>query len=90
MNTSWQRFAEDHPRVLQVAVVLLLFVAAALGSTWTSAEPIGRHISPWPGILLGGIGALALMWHRRYPLTVVAVTAATANAAFVDGLWPPR
>ncbi|MEN1883025.1 sensor histidine kinase [Streptomyces mirabilis] len=81
MNTSRQRFAKDHPRVMRVTVVLLLFAAAALGSTWTSAEPSGRHLTPWPGILLGGFGALALLWHRRYPLTVVAVTAAAANAA---------
>jgi hypothetical protein len=35
----------------------------------------------WPGVLLAGVGALALLWHHAYPRTVVAVTAAASNAA---------
>jgi signal transduction histidine kinase len=85
MNTSWQRFAKDRPRVVDAAVVLQLFAAAAVGSIWTSTEPTGQRISSWPGVLLGGVGALALLWHRRYPRTVVAVTAAASNAASALG-----
>ncbi|WP_405886038.1 sensor histidine kinase [Streptomyces sp. NBC_01136] len=85
MITSRQRFAQDHPRVIDATVVLLLFAAAALGSAWSSDEPTGQRIAWWPGMLLAGVGALALVCHRRYPRTVVAVTAAAANGASALG-----
>ncbi|WP_431918151.1 sensor histidine kinase [Nonomuraea jabiensis] len=81
MTSSWRHFGKDHPRVVDVAltVVLLLAVSgpavlnAGLSTTdnltWASAIP--------PAV----VGLMALLWRRSFPRTVVVVTALCAAVA---------
>ncbi|MCZ4507993.1 hypothetical protein O3Q52_07205 [Streptomyces sp. ActVer] len=65
MITSWQRYAEDHPRVVDVLVIMQLFAAVVLGNTFTSAGDSRTHGSLGVGLLLGGIACVALLWQPR-------------------------
>ncbi|TRO63172.1 MULTISPECIES: sensor histidine kinase [unclassified Streptomyces] len=85
MITSWQRYAKDHPRVVDVVVIVQLFAAVALGSAFTTAGNSRTNGSLGLGVLLGGIACVALLWHRSHPRTVVAVTAICGNTAGAAG-----
>ncbi|WP_369262993.1 sensor histidine kinase [Streptomyces sp. R35] len=80
MITSWQRYRADHPRVVDVMVVLVAFALTVLGCL-ISLEPGGEEIPLWPGVLLGAAGSAALWWRQTHPRTVVAVTSVAANTA---------
>jgi signal transduction histidine kinase len=85
MITSRLRYSQDLSRVVTAVIILLLFATGAVGSAWTSEEPSGQRIAWWPGVLLAGVACVALVWHRRYPRTVVAVTAVCGNTAGAIG-----
>ncbi|MFF4351430.1 sensor histidine kinase [Streptomyces sp. NPDC001530] len=85
MITSLKRYVDAHPRVVDVMVILQVFLLATLGSATSLREPSGDLIPWWPGALLGCVGSAALWWRRSHPRTVVAVTAAGANAASAVG-----
>lgn len=85
MITSWQRYAKDHPRVVDVVVIVQLHGAVALGSTFTTAADSPTNGSLGLGVLLGGIACVALLWHRSHPRTVVAVTAICASTTGAAG-----
>jgi len=80
MITSWQRYRADHPRVVDVMVVLVAFALTVLGCL-ISLEPGGEEIPLWPGAVLGAAGSAALWWRQTHPRTVVAVTSVAANTA---------
>ncbi|WP_406333402.1 sensor histidine kinase [Streptomyces sp. NBC_00203] len=80
MITSWQRYRADHPRVVDVMIVLVAFALTLFGCV-ISLEPAGEEIPLWPGALLGAAGSAALWWRKTHPRTVVAVTAVAANTA---------
>ncbi|MFC7260267.1 sensor histidine kinase [Streptomyces lutosisoli] len=80
MITSWQRYRADHPRVVDVMVVLVAFTLTVLGCL-ISLEPAGEKIPLWPGVLLGAVGSAALWWRQSHPRAVVAVTSVAANTA---------
>jgi signal transduction histidine kinase len=79
MITNWQRYAKDHPHVFDVAVSLQLFGATALGSAFSAPWNPQAPGSIGPGILLGGLACVALLWHSSHPRTVVMVTAICGN-----------
>ncbi|GGN72643.1 two-component sensor histidine kinase [Streptomyces albiflavescens] len=76
---------EDHPRVVDVMVIIQVWLLAALGSATSLKQPTGDQIPWWPGAILGGAGCVALWWRRSHPRTVVAVTAVLANTASAVG-----
>ncbi|MFI1852235.1 sensor histidine kinase [Streptomyces sp. NPDC020480] len=85
MNTSWQRYAKNHPRVVDTMAILLLFAASLSGTMLSSVEPFTQRIDWWPGALLAVVACTALWWHRSHPRTVVAITAVCANAGSALG-----
>jgi len=81
MSTSYERYtdrfeqyADRHPRIVDVAVVLALMGCAALGSNLTlpGADPPDQDRT---AIVLMGVSCLALLKYRTHPRTAVVVTA---------------
>jgi signal transduction histidine kinase len=75
MLTSWRRYADHHPRLIETALLLLLYVATSrqylesVGPTW------------WPGLLIATAACLSLLWRRRHPGPVVVFTALCAGVS---------
>ncbi|MFE7241675.1 sensor histidine kinase [Streptomyces sp. NPDC057580] len=84
MMTNWQRYANDHPRGVDAAVALLLFVVSVPGSVISGMEPAIRA-EWWIAVLFSAVGCASLLWNRSHPRTVVVVTAACAVATGVPG-----
>ncbi len=87
MITIWQRYQREHLRVLDLALAGLLFVIGIPGSM------IGTPDTPhtalwWPGVLLNGVGCVALSWRRGNPRLVAAATAACAITTAALGYLP--
>ncbi|MFD7500272.1 sensor histidine kinase [Streptomyces sp. NPDC059850] len=81
MSTSLERYtdrfeqyADRHPRIVDVAVVLALMGCAALGSNLTlpGADPPDQDRT---AMVLMGVSCLALLRYRSHPRTAVVVTA---------------
>lgn len=81
MSTSLERYtdrfeqyADRHPRIVDVAVVLALMGCAALGSNLTlpGADPPDQDRT---AMVLMGVSCLALLRYRTHPRTAVVVTA---------------
>ncbi|RNG37283.1 sensor histidine kinase [Streptomyces botrytidirepellens] len=81
MSTSLERYtdrfeqyADRHPRIVDVAVVLALMGCAALGSNLTlpGADPPDQDRT---AMVLMGVSCLALLNYRSHPRTAVVVTA---------------
>ncbi|MYS56325.1 sensor histidine kinase [Streptomyces sp. SID6013] len=73
MSTVWRRRIKSRSRgsgVLPAA----LFVVTAM-SCLTTGWFVPDQLLVWPGVLLGLAAAVALVWRRRRPLAVLAVTA---------------
>ena len=87
MIETWRRFVDEHPRVIDALLVLLLTAAAVLGSHLTTPGP-GAPDSWWPGMIVTGIAILALLWRRDHPRAVTAVTGAAAIAVAGLGYIP--
>jgi len=87
MIATWQRLTSEHPRVIDVLIVLLLFADALLGSRLTPSGP-GAPDSWWPGVLVTGVGCVALLWRRSRPRAVAAITGAAAIAVAGLGYIP--
>jgi signal transduction histidine kinase len=82
MNIFWQRLVRDHPRLLDVAVALLLFANAYPGSLLDA--PGGTTDTPWwPAMVLAGLSCVALQWRRERPraTAALAIVCAVAMAA---------
>ncbi|PXX58093.1 signal transduction histidine kinase [Nocardia tenerifensis] len=80
MTITWHHYTKDR-RVVDAALIALLLVAisgpAMLNSNLSSVSGLGWRSAIPPA----AIGALALLWRREYPRTVVVITAASAVAA---------
>ncbi|MGW3415528.1 sensor histidine kinase [Streptomyces sp. NPDC000888] len=85
MINNLQRYAKDHPRFVDLMVIVQVLLIAVLGSATSLREPSGVEVPWWPGALLGVIGSGALWWRRSHPRTVVAVTAVTVNTGSAVG-----
>ncbi|MFD7879360.1 sensor histidine kinase [Streptomyces sp. NPDC059766] len=84
MPSAARRFALDHPRVMDTALITSVFacvVSASFLGTWDVREPIAW----WPGLVLGTIATAALLWRRTHPRPVVVVTGVCAIAAVSVG-----
>ncbi|MFE7128295.1 sensor histidine kinase [Streptomyces sp. NPDC057617] len=81
MITTWQRYLSRHPRGVDTAVALVLFLVAFPGS-FADVDHLAAPAHRWLGVLLAGISCIALLWHRSRPrtVTVLAVLCATAMA----------
>jgi signal transduction histidine kinase len=87
MITIWERYQRDHQAVLDAVLALLLFIAGIPGSMF--GTPDLPQTNPWwPGVLLNGVGCVALAWRRSNPQAVTAVAAAVASATAALGYLP--
>jgi signal transduction histidine kinase len=83
MNDSWQRYADEHVRTVDTMSAALLFAMFLFGSEL--GVPYGPQPDALgPTIALGALSCGALLWQRRHPRTVVAVTA--LGAAWASAL----
>ncbi|WP_421106232.1 sensor histidine kinase [Streptomyces sp. NEAU-S77] len=74
MLTGWRRYAAHHPRLVEAAFLLL--VCAATGKQYDRGGP------GWlPGLLIATAACLSLLWRRRHPGPVVALTAVCAGVS---------
>jgi signal transduction histidine kinase len=75
MLTSWRRFADRHPRLVESAFLLLLFVV-------TAAQGVGSGHDQWPGAVAASTAACcSLLWRRGHPRPVLLVVALCTGAA---------
>ncbi|WP_216902865.1 sensor histidine kinase [Nocardia alni] len=78
MVTDWGHHVRRHPRIVDAILVVMVFGFSVLGSMLDVRGPatvISYPVSA-AGVLFAAIAALAVLWHRRFPRTVLAVTAA--------------
>jgi signal transduction histidine kinase len=68
MPPSWRRFADLHPRLVESALLLVLYAATA---RQYAQGPLGW----WGGAATAAGACLALLWRRRAPGTVTLLTA---------------
>ncbi|MBO4258750.1 sensor histidine kinase [Streptomyces griseorubiginosus] len=80
MSIPWQRYDDEHVRVVDTMAAALLFAAFLFGS---EIQVPGTHHSDrvMPTLALAAVSCGALFWHRRHPRTVVTVTALGAAGA---------
>lgn len=72
MLASLQRYADQHPRTVEGAFLLLVYVIAG--------KQYDRGGIGWgPGLLIATAGCLALLWRRGHPRAVVVATAFCAS-----------
>jgi signal transduction histidine kinase len=80
MTISRWQYARDHPRVVDTLLIVLLLLAASgpavLNSNLSQADDLSWRSAIPPAVA----GSLSLLWRRRFPRSVVAVT--TVCAAF--------
>lgn len=81
MSISWRQYANDHPRVVDVGLVALLLLAVAGPAVLNSDLSYTDNLGWWSALPPAVVGALALLWRRSHPRTVVVLTAVCASAA---------
>ena len=85
MTISWRQYSTEHPRITDAALVVLL-LSAASGSAMLNSELSTTDNLGWPSAVpLAAAGALAMLWRRSRPRTVVLVTAVCAGTAGAIG-----
>ncbi|CAL9522481.1 hypothetical protein SUDANB1_03853 [Streptomyces sp. enrichment culture] len=79
-----EEFAEQHPFLVDLAMVLGLMGCATFGTSLVlpGAEPPSQDKA---GVVLMGVACLALLRHRANPRTVVVITTACTVTAVVMG-----
>ncbi|GAA3727695.1 histidine kinase [Plantactinospora mayteni] len=75
------QYAREHPRLVDVALVALMICAAAGPFVLNSGLSHTDNLSWQSALPLAVLGAVALLWRRSRPRTVVVVTAACAGIA---------
>ncbi|NUT21810.1 MAG: sensor histidine kinase [Hamadaea sp.] len=78
---NWRQYAQDNPRIVDLALVVLLLCAAAGPAVLNSALSNTDNLNSFSAVPLATAGALALLWRRRHPRAVVVITAICAGAA---------
>jgi signal transduction histidine kinase len=81
MTISWRHYAKDHPRVVDVALIALLLIAASGPAMLNSDLSYTDNLSSRSAVPLAVVGSLALLWRRSHPRTVVVSAAVCASAA---------
>ncbi|MFC4500280.1 MULTISPECIES: sensor histidine kinase [Streptomyces] len=81
MTATWQSYPRNHPRTVDSAVAVVLFVLAFPGSMY-SVSDAAAPARWWPCVLLAGVSCAALLWRRSRPrpVTTVAVLCTTGMA----------
>ncbi|AXK34002.1 sensor histidine kinase [Streptomyces armeniacus] len=75
MLTSWRRYADHHPRLVETAFLLLLYVV-------TCRQFISGEGAGWaPGLAIATAACLSLLWRRSRPRHVVVFTGLCAGLA---------
>ena len=85
MTITWRQRAKTHPRAVDVALVVLLILAASGPAVLNSMLSFTDNLSWRSAVPLAAIGSVALLWRRSRQLAVVAVTTVCAAAAGVLG-----
>ncbi|RSM90651.1 sensor histidine kinase [Kibdelosporangium aridum] len=81
MWTSWRQYANDHPRVVDAALVVLLVLAESGTAVLNSNLPEAVGNLGWSSAFpLAAAASLALLWRRSHPRTVVLFTALCVTA----------
>lgn len=85
MTISRWQYARDHPRVVDAVLIVLLLLAASgpavLNSNLSPADDLSWRSAIPPAVA----AALSLLWRRRFPRSVVAVTTVCAGFACAFG-----
>ncbi|WP_405968255.1 sensor histidine kinase [Streptomyces sp. NBC_00015] len=84
MTTTWQRHLRDHPRTVDTAVAVALFVAAFPGSMYSVSDTAAPD-RWWPCVLLAGVSCTTLVWRRTRPRPVTAVAILCATGMALSG-----
>ncbi|MFE7447176.1 sensor histidine kinase [Streptomyces chartreusis] len=78
MLTTWRRYADQHPRLVEAGFLLLVYAATSNqynegGQDW------------WPGLFFATGACLSLLWRRSHPGAVVAITTVCAAISGILG-----
>ncbi|MFE6821299.1 sensor histidine kinase [Streptomyces sp. NPDC057690] len=84
MTTTWQRHLRNHPRTVDTALAVVLFVVAFPGSMYSVSDAAAPD-RWWPCVLLAGISCSTLVWRRTRPRAVTAVTVLCATGMALAG-----
>ena len=90
---AWQRWFGPPVRDAIIVVVVTAILIFGSYGEGTPSSPSDRiqfqgHAAPHPGaaLILVAIAGLALLWRRRYPVTVLAVSVAATSVYSLLGL----
>ncbi|MCX5401385.1 sensor histidine kinase [Streptomyces sp. NBC_00102] len=78
--TRWEEFVRRRALVADGVLALVLFAVTVTAGVATSTHPNDGSQWVW-GAVLGGVGSLALLFHRLHPRGTVVVTAVCAAVA---------
>jgi signal transduction histidine kinase len=73
MIDTWRRFTEEHPRVIDTLIFVLLMANAVVAGYLVGAGP-AAPTSLWRELPVIAVGTGSLFWRRRYPRAVTGVT----------------
>jgi signal transduction histidine kinase len=85
MRISWRQYANDHPRVVDAALIALLLCAASGQATLNSKLPGADDLGWGSAVPLAVASSVALLWRRSHPRTVVVFTALCVTIAGAMG-----
>jgi signal transduction histidine kinase len=81
MTISWRQYANDHPRVVDVALIALLLCAVSGQASLNSDLSIAGDLSWRSAVPLALAASVALLWRRSHPRSVVVFTALCVGAS---------
>ncbi|GAA3624963.1 histidine kinase [Nonomuraea rosea] len=80
MTLDWRQYAQDHPRLVEAALITLLCAASGPAALYAS-RPYAEGLGWASAVPLAAVASLALLWRRSHPRVVLMVTAVCAAAA---------
>lgn len=83
LTITWRQYTKKHPRVVDVALITLLFLAASGPAVLNINSNLSYtdNLSWRSAVPLAVVGSLAMLWRSSHPRTVVVFTALCASAA---------